>query len=169
MKCYRKLLKISCSEHRTSKSIREELICKETKAGKYFGHLKRSEGLGKIILEGKIDRKWERGRPRRQWERDIRDIFDTSLTEVGRLALDRDGFRCAVKDAPSNGISRCSSPRVPSLEYLYYKSEFLTVSVYFKADDWTRCQEHTFHNRLRKLCLLADNDTRLIYETVVEF
>ena len=68
---------------------------KETKAGKYFGHLKRSEGLGKIILEGKIDRKRERGRPRRQWERDIRDIFDTSLTEVGRLALDRDRFRCA--------------------------------------------------------------------------
>ena len=79
--------------------------------------------------------------------------------------------RCAVQwDKPlEQKISGCSSPRVPSLEYLYYKSEFLTVSVYFKADDWTRYQEHTFHNRLRKLCLLADNDTRLIYETVVEF
>ena len=32
-------------------------LYKETKAGKYFGHLKRSEGLGKITLEGKIDRK----------------------------------------------------------------------------------------------------------------
>ena len=27
MKCYRKFLKISSSEHRTNKSIREELIC----------------------------------------------------------------------------------------------------------------------------------------------
>ena len=40
-------------------------------------------------MEGKIDGKRERGRPRRQWETDIRDIFDTSLTEqIGRLALD---------------------------------------------------------------------------------
>ena len=43
---------------------------------KYFGHLKRSEGLGKIILEGKIDGKRGRRRPRSQWERDIRDVFD---------------------------------------------------------------------------------------------
>ena len=32
---------------------------------KYFGHLKRSKGLGNIILMGKIDGKRERGRPRR--------------------------------------------------------------------------------------------------------
>ena len=38
---------------------------------KYFGHLKRREGL-----EGKIDGTRERGRQRRQWERDIRDVFD---------------------------------------------------------------------------------------------
>ena len=48
---------------------------------KYFGHLKKSEGLGKIILEGKIEEKRERGRPRRQWERDIRNAFDRSITE----------------------------------------------------------------------------------------
>ena len=42
-------------------------------------------------------------------------------------------------------------------------SQFLYI---LKADDWIRSQEHTFHNRLRKLCLLVDNDTRLIYETV---
>ena len=29
--------------------------------------------------------------------RDISDVFDISLTEVGRLALDRDRFRCAVR------------------------------------------------------------------------
>ena len=46
--------------------------------------MKRSEGLGKIILEGKID-----GRPRRHWERDIRDVFDMSLTEVVTCQLGR--------------------------------------------------------------------------------
>ena len=50
---------------KTNKSIREklkaedqwlEILIRKQKL-KYFGHLKRSEGLGKIILEGKIDGK----------------------------------------------------------------------------------------------------------------
>ena len=51
--------------------------------------MKRSEGLGKIILEGKIDGRWKRGRPRRHWERDIRDVFDMSLTDVVTCQLGR--------------------------------------------------------------------------------
>lgn len=51
--------------------------------------------------------RWER-RNRRQWERKGRDVFDTSLTEVGRLALVvRDCFSCAVKEVTSNGVSSC--------------------------------------------------------------
>ena len=38
-------------------------------------------------------------------ERHVRDVFDMLLTEVGRLALVRDCFSCAVKDVTSNGIS----------------------------------------------------------------
>ena len=48
-------------------------------------HLKRGEGVGNIILKGKIDRKRERERQRRQWKREVRDDFDMSLAEVGRL------------------------------------------------------------------------------------
>ena len=32
---------------------------------------------------------------------DIHDVFDMSLTEAGRLATDRNCFRCAVKDVTS--------------------------------------------------------------------
>ena len=67
----------------------------------YFGHLKRSKGLEKIILEGKIDGKRERRRPRRCWKRDIRDVFDMSLTEGGRLATDKNCFTCTVRDVTS--------------------------------------------------------------------
>ena len=71
---------------------------------KYFGHLKRNQDcLEKIILDGKINGKKESGRPRRQWERDIRDVFNMSVIEVGRFAIDRDRFRCAVKDATPYG------------------------------------------------------------------
>ena len=66
-------------------------------------HLKRSEGVGNIILKGKIDRKRERERQRRQWKREIRDDFDMSLAEVGSLVIDRNCFRFAVKGATSYG------------------------------------------------------------------
>ena len=64
MKCYRKK-KIAWTEHRTNKSVGEELkvedqwleiFVKEQKL-KYFGPLKRSEGLGKVSLEVKMDEK----------------------------------------------------------------------------------------------------------------
>ena len=60
------------------------------------------EKLGKM---GKIDGKRERGRPRRQWERDIQDAFDRSITEAGHWELDRCRFRRAVEDATSIRIS----------------------------------------------------------------
>ena len=33
--------------------------------------------------------------------KDIRDVFDMRLAEAGRLATDRNCFRCAVKDVTS--------------------------------------------------------------------
>ena len=115
MKCYRKILRISWTEHRMNQSIREELQVEgqwlenfvRRQKLIYIGHLKRSEGLGKIILEGRINGKRERGpRPRRQWERDIEDTFNRPITEARRLALDRECDReSVVKDAISSRIS----------------------------------------------------------------
>ena len=36
------------------------------------------------------------------------DVFDMLLTEVGRLAVYRERFRCAVNDAASNRIGSWS-------------------------------------------------------------
>ena len=79
-----------------NKSTREELQVEEhwlenfvrRQKLKYFGHLKKSEGLGKIILEERINGKRERGRPRRQWERDKDNTFNKPITEARRLTLD---------------------------------------------------------------------------------
>ena len=65
-----------------------------------------------LLLEGKKDGKRERGRLKRQWERDVQDIFDMSVTEVGRLAIDRKCLRGVVKDATCPiGISSQQSNR----------------------------------------------------------
>ena len=105
--------KISRTEHRTNKSIKDELKLEDQwlenfvkkKNTEVFWSSEKKRGLGKIILEGKIEGKRERGRPRRQWERDIRDAFDRAITEAGRWALDRSRFRCAVEDATSIRMS----------------------------------------------------------------
>ena len=85
------------------KSIREELKVEDQwletsimkQKLKSFGHLKRSKGLGRIILEEKIDGKRERGRPRGQWERDIQKIYDWKLGN-GQKLFTLCGQRCNV-------------------------------------------------------------------------
>ena len=77
---------------------------------KLIGHLKRSEGLEKTILE--VKDRWEKRKRKTEEpvgkERHIRDVFDMLLTEVGRLAVYRERFHCAVNDAPSNRIGSWS-------------------------------------------------------------
>ena len=110
MRCYRRILRVSWTEHRTNESIRNELEVKENwlrsfvlrQKLKYFGHLKRHDGMGRIILEGRVNGKRKRGRPRRQWEKDIEDVLKMSIIEAGRLANNRDEFRPAVRGATSS-------------------------------------------------------------------
>ena len=85
----------------SGRSMVRELVVQKQKL-RYLGHLKRSEGLGKIILEGKIVEKREGGRPRSQWEKDIRDTFDRSI--VGHLTDVVSGRR-SVEDVTSTRIS----------------------------------------------------------------
>lgn len=102
MKCYTKRLKISWTEHRANKSKWKIFIKKREL--KYFGHaFKKRWGSGKHHIEGKDRSKRERERQRRQWKREVRDDFDMSLAEVGRLVVDRNCFRCAFKGATSYG------------------------------------------------------------------
>ena len=101
MRCYRKILRIPWTEHRTNQSIRSEINVEENwlenfvrhQKLKYFGHLKRHDGLGKTILEGMVEGKRSRGRPSRQWEKDITETLKMSLTEAGRTAENRSVFR----------------------------------------------------------------------------
>ena len=45
---------------------------------------------------------WKRGRPRRQWEKDIEDVLKMSIIEAGRLSNNRDEFRTAVRGTTSS-------------------------------------------------------------------
>ena len=83
MRCYRKLLHISCKDRVTNEEVRAKIqqaigpheglltIVKRRKLQRY-GHVSRSSGLAKTILQGtvKVGRK-KKGRQRKRWEDNI--------------------------------------------------------------------------------------------------
>ena len=62
-KCYRTILNVHWSEHRTNQSIQQELKVKpeellrfmKKQKLKYFGHTSRHESLEKLFLEGRVE------------------------------------------------------------------------------------------------------------------
>ena len=109
-KCYRKILKVRWTEKRTNESIHRELnvspgtlfFIAKTRKMKYFGHVKRHESLEKLVMEGKIDGKRGRGRPRRSWDDDIKEWTGRNVVCAGRLAMDRRKYREMIRAATSH-------------------------------------------------------------------
>ena len=106
-KCYRRVLKIPWTQKRTNSSIRQELNIVEEwllktikkRKMKYFGHIKRHQGMEKTIMEGYMPGRRKRGRPRRRWVQDVMDDLQMSASDAGQLARERDVFRRAVLGA----------------------------------------------------------------------
>jgi len=75
-----------------------------TKA-KVFWSLQEKRGLGKNHLGGKDRREKRKTKTEKVGGggKDIRDVFDMSLTEGGRLETDRSCFTWAVRDVTSYG------------------------------------------------------------------
>ena len=55
----------------------------------YFGHLIRRNNIHRVLLEGKINGKRERGRPRASWVNNIIKWAGLSYPDVIRTAQDR--------------------------------------------------------------------------------
>ena len=56
---------------------------------RYFGHIKRQNGFLKMTMEGKLNGKRPRGRPRTTWADNVRDWTGRSKHECTRAASDR--------------------------------------------------------------------------------
>ena len=82
MRCYRKILNISYKDHMTNSAVRmmvlqangpyDDLlsIVKQRKL-KWYGHISRSTGLAKTILQGTVNGSRKRGRQKKRWEDNI--------------------------------------------------------------------------------------------------
>lgn len=107
MWCWRKLLGIHWTEHRTNASIIAELkipmrlttICLR-RSFEYFGHIARKSGdnLEKLLLTGKVHGKRPRGRSPTRWTDQIKTTLDTTVCEAIHAAVDRTQWRQIVQE-----------------------------------------------------------------------
>ena len=84
MRCYRRLLNISYKDHDTNEEVRrkiqaaigeyDELLTLVNKRKlRWFGHVSRSSGLAKTIIQGTVKGKRKRGRQKERWEDNIKE------------------------------------------------------------------------------------------------
>ena len=84
MRCYRKIQHISYKDHVTNKDVCAKIqqaigphkdLLAILKRGKlqWYGHVFRSLGLAKTILQGTVKGGRRKGRQRKRWEDNIRD------------------------------------------------------------------------------------------------
>ena len=84
MRCYRRLLNISYKDHVTNEEIRNRIqnaigvhddlltMVKKRKL-RWYGHISRSSGMAKTILQGTVKGARKRGRQKKRWEDNIKE------------------------------------------------------------------------------------------------
>ena len=100
MRCYRKLLGFTYLDRVTNDNVRimikeaigpydELLSIVKKRKPRWYGHVMRSTGLSKTILQGTVEGTRRRGGQRRRWEGDITKWTGLGPVETMRLTKDR--------------------------------------------------------------------------------
>ena len=107
MRCYREILHISYRDHVTNEEVgakiqqaigpHEDLltIVKRHKL-QWYGHVSRSSGLAKSILQGTVKVGRRQVRQRKRWEDDIREWTGLELGKSQRAVENREKWRKLV-------------------------------------------------------------------------
>ena len=107
MKCYRKILRILYKDHATNEEVRakiqqaigphEDLLTTvKRRKLQWYGHVSRSSGLAKIILQGTVKRGRRQGRQRKRWEDNIREWTGLEFAKSQRAVENREKWRKLV-------------------------------------------------------------------------
>ena len=107
MRCYRKTLRISYKNHDTNEEVRAKgqraigphedqlTIVKRRKLQRY-GHVSRSSGLAKTILQGTVKGGRRQGRQRKRWEDNIREWRGLEFGKFQSAVENREKWRKLV-------------------------------------------------------------------------
>ena len=103
MWCYRRMMRISYTEHKTNDEVLEMVTSKRAllciikkRKTEYFGQLIRMNGLQRLLLEGKVNGKRGKGRPRITWMENVKMWTELKYSECVRLAEDRERWKAMV-------------------------------------------------------------------------
>ena len=106
MRCYRKILHISYKDHVTNEEVRakiqqvigphEDLTIVKRRKLQWHGHVSRSSGLAKTILQGTVMRERRRGGQRKRWEDNIREWTGLEFAKSQRAVEHRGKWRKLV-------------------------------------------------------------------------
>ena len=100
MRCYRRLLNISYMDHVSNEEVRRNIqaaigeydellyLVKKRKL-RWFGHVSRSSGLAKTLLQGTVKGKRKRGRQKKRWEDHIIEWTGMDFASSIRAAENR--------------------------------------------------------------------------------
>ena len=118
MRCYRRLLNISYKDHVTNEEVRrniqavigecdELLTLVKKRMLRWFGHVSRSSGLAKTILQGTVKGKRKRGRQKKKWQGNIKEWTGMDFASSTRAAENRSRWKGIV-------VNSSVVPRRPS-------------------------------------------------------
>ena len=107
MRCYRRILRISYKDHVTNEEVHAKIqqaigphedpltVVKGRKL-QWYGHVSRSSGLAKTILQGTVKGERKQGRQRKRWEDNIREWTGLELAKSQRAVENREKWRKLV-------------------------------------------------------------------------
>ena len=107
MRCYSKILRISCKNHVSNKEVRAKIkqaigthedlltIVKRRKL-KWCGHVSHSSGLAKTVLQGTVKGGRRQDRQRKRYEHNIREWTGLELGRTQRAVENRGKWRKPV-------------------------------------------------------------------------
>ena len=107
IRCYKRLLNISYKDHVTNEEVRNRIqnangvhddlltMVKKRKL-RWYGHISRSSGMAKTILQGTVKGARRRGRQKKRWEDNIKEWTGMGFGDFLRAAEDREGRKGIV-------------------------------------------------------------------------
>ena len=107
MRCYSKILHISYRDHVTNEEVRVKIqqaigphedlltIVKGRKL-QWYGHVSRSSGLARTILQGTVKVEIRQGRQKKRWEDNIREWTGLEFGKSQRAVENREKWRKLV-------------------------------------------------------------------------
>ena len=104
MRCFRKLLGITYRDHISNEEVQsrvqraiwpydDRLTTVRHRKLKWYGHVTRSSGLSKTILQGTVPGGRKRGRQKKRWEDNIKEWTGLQLSDTLRKAESREEWR----------------------------------------------------------------------------